>query len=85
MSATNELIHFVKTRRDQLRLTHKRLAERAGVVITFRRSFMVKGTTKNTKDSTTPTMSGKIVTYIYMNHLGYLSADHCDLCGLHSL
>lgn len=39
MSTTNELIHFVKTRRDQLRLTQKELAERAGVGLRFVRDL----------------------------------------------
>lgn len=39
MSATNELIDFVKTRRNQLGLTQKDLAERAGVGLRFIRDL----------------------------------------------
>lgn len=39
MSTTNELIDFVKTRRNQLELTQKELAERAGVGLRFIRDL----------------------------------------------
>lgn len=39
MNATNELIDFVKTRRNQLGLTQKDLAERAGVGLRFIRDL----------------------------------------------
>ncbi|CAN5214985.1 helix-turn-helix domain-containing protein [soil metagenome] len=39
MISTNELIHFVKTRRDQLGLTQKELADRAGVGLRFIRDL----------------------------------------------
>lgn len=39
MSTTNELIHFVKSRRSQLGLTQKELAERAGVGLRFVRDL----------------------------------------------
>jgi len=39
MSATSELIDFVKTRREQLGLTQQELAERAGVGIRFVRDL----------------------------------------------
>lgn len=39
LSATNELIDFVKTRRTQLGLTQKELAERAGVGLRFIRDL----------------------------------------------
>jgi y4mF family transcriptional regulator len=39
MAATIELIHFVKTRRQQLGLTQKEMAERAGVGLRFVRDL----------------------------------------------
>lgn len=39
MSATNELIDFVKTRREQLGLTQQNLADRAGVGVRFVRDL----------------------------------------------
>lgn len=39
MSSTNELIGFVKTRREQLGLTQQELAERAGVGLRFVRDL----------------------------------------------
>ncbi|MCH2448559.1 MAG: helix-turn-helix domain-containing protein [Gracilimonas sp.] len=39
MTAKNELINFVKTRRNQLGLTQKDLAERAGVSLRFIRDL----------------------------------------------
>lgn len=39
MSTTNELINFVKTRREQLGLTQQELAERAGVGLRFVRDL----------------------------------------------
>ncbi|MGF1671551.1 MAG: helix-turn-helix transcriptional regulator [Balneolaceae bacterium] len=39
MSYTNELINFVKTRREQLGLTQQELAERAGVGLRFVRDL----------------------------------------------
>ena len=39
MSNTNELIDFVKTRREQLGLTQQELAERAGVGLRFVRDL----------------------------------------------
>lgn len=39
MTTTNELIDFVKTRRNQLGLTQKDLAERAGVGLRFIRDL----------------------------------------------
>ncbi|MEX2601518.1 MAG: helix-turn-helix domain-containing protein [Balneolaceae bacterium] len=39
MNTTNELIDFVKSRRDQLGLTQKELAERAGVGLRFVRDL----------------------------------------------
>lgn len=39
MNTTNELIDFVKTRRNQLGLTQKELAERAGVGLRFVRDL----------------------------------------------
>ncbi|MCH2451195.1 MAG: helix-turn-helix transcriptional regulator [Gracilimonas sp.] len=39
MNATNELIDFVKTRRNQLGLTQKDLADRAGVGLRFIRDL----------------------------------------------
>ena len=39
MSNTNELIEFIKTRREQLGLTQQELAERAGVGLRFVRDL----------------------------------------------
>lgn len=39
MSTTNELIDFVKTRREQLGLTQQELADRAGVGLRFVRDL----------------------------------------------
>ena len=39
MSSTNELIDFVKTRREQLGLTQQELADRAGVGLRFVREL----------------------------------------------
>jgi len=39
MTSTSELIRFVKTRRGQLRLTQKELADRAGVGLRFIRDL----------------------------------------------